>query len=527
MSHMNSQATPPSTASRHNRDMAFAVGSKLFYALTRVALPPLALAHVGLDEYGLWATAFVLISYLGMSASGFTNVYLRRVAQHHVKGDLQAISELLSTGVLTMALVAGTLLTGLYVALPHLLDAFHVREAMRPLATQLWLGACAVFLADMSLGAFANTLHAINQIRLEQKIWLVACTVEMVLIVLFLHWGWGVRGMLWAFAGRYVLSALAAMVLVRDKLPGFRLHVRHFKPVLLREFFGYGSLLQVADVVGTALHSADRLIAGALLGPQATAVFDLASKLPMTAASAPSSISSVTISVAARQDAMADRDALHRLYDDASRMSVLMLGGMLPFMSAFAGYFAQAWLGHNSHSMLMAQVMSVMCVGMHWHMLTGPASALFRGQGLIVRDYVYHGLRVAALLVAWGILTLWGSVSIPHLAWAFSGAQMASAIVYLLWAYRTLFGSLGGVGRTVIWPTVVAYGLAWALRGSVGSPLGSGRLLVLAELAGIFLIWLVLVGAVHWHLLLSHDERSRFRAWSSRFKFMSHVWGRV
>jgi len=65
------------------------MGGKALYAVTRVALPPLTLAHVGLSDYGLWATCFVLVSYLGMTASGFTLVYLRRTAQHHAAATSQ------------------------------------------------------------------------------------------------------------------------------------------------------------------------------------------------------------------------------------------------------------------------------------------------------------------------------------------------------------------------------------------------------------------------------------------------------
>ena len=68
--------------------MLFGMGGKLLYAVTRVALPPLALAHMGLAEYGLWAACFVLVGYVGMAASGFTLVYLRGTALAYAEGDI-------------------------------------------------------------------------------------------------------------------------------------------------------------------------------------------------------------------------------------------------------------------------------------------------------------------------------------------------------------------------------------------------------------------------------------------------------
>ena len=153
-------------------DMLFGMGSKLLYAGTRVALPPLALSHMGLEDYGLWSTCFVLVSYVGMAASGFSLVYLRSTARLHQRDDRDGLGRLLSTGILSMAGVTVALMTLLVAAMPFLLDLFHVSPAQQPLARDLWLGAVGVFLADMSIGAFANVLHAIGKMRQEQTVWI-------------------------------------------------------------------------------------------------------------------------------------------------------------------------------------------------------------------------------------------------------------------------------------------------------------------------------------------------------------------
>ena len=44
--------------------------------LSRVGLPPIILSYVSLEEYGIWATCFIVISYLGMSTFGIANVYI-------------------------------------------------------------------------------------------------------------------------------------------------------------------------------------------------------------------------------------------------------------------------------------------------------------------------------------------------------------------------------------------------------------------------------------------------------------------
>lgn len=504
--------------------MLFAIGSKALYAVTRVGLPPLTLAHVGLAEYGLWATCFVLVSYLGMTASGFTLVYLRHAARHHAQGDTAAISRLLSTGMLTMGSLGLVLLGLLALALPWLVEVFRVEPSQRELAARLWMGTCAVFLADMSLGAFGNVLHAVGRVREEQKVWMASFLLETLCIVLFLKAGWGTTGLLAAFAVRYLFSVSAAAWLAHRALPGLRIAPSLADRALLRDFFGYGTSVQVAGLMATALHSADRVLAGLLVGPQATAVFDLATKLPTTAASAPSSVSGVAVSAAARHDAQGDREGMRRLYRDATRMTVVSLGLLLPFLAAFAGPLTWLWLGRVPAQADVASVMALLGVGLCWHMMTGPASALFRGRGVIRAEYAYHGLRVLVLgagCAAWW-MALGGqapAAALAGLAAAVAVAQTVSALIYLGAAHRLLTGSGAGFVRTLVLPMggalALAFGLAALADGALASAMqapGAGRADVLPVLLLAGAAWTGLFGALAWATLFDADERAALRA---------------
>lgn len=497
-------------------DMLFGMGGKLLYALTRVALPPLALAHMGLADYGLWTACFVLVGYLGMAASGFSLVYLRGTAEHHARGDIAAISRLLSTGILSMGALALALLGALWLAMPALLALFNVAPAERELAGQLWLGATAVFLADMSIGAFANVLHAVGRLRQEQKTWVAAFLLEAVLIFVLLQAGWGVRGLLAAFAGRYLFSATANAWLAWRALPGLRLSRRLFDAGLLRRFFGYGAGMQAAGLLATALHSADRLLAGALIGPAATAVVDLAAKLPTTAGSLASSVSSVAVTASARHDVQGQDLALRRVYLDASRITVASLALCLPFLACFAEPLTLAWLGAGTAQATVGPLMALLVLGLHAHLLTGPITAVSRGRGQLGTDFVYHGLRLAALalalLVASQLLAA-GRWPLQALAQALVAAQLVAAALLLAGAHRRLCGSFAGLGRGLLAPTLLAYALAAGLAALLTQgwplPTGTERLALLGWLLLPLLLWGLLAGPLLAALLLTRAERQR------------------
>ncbi|WP_080894019.1 lipopolysaccharide biosynthesis protein [Ralstonia solanacearum] len=498
-------------------DMAFVVGSKLLYLVTRLAMPPLVLSHVGLAEYGLWTTCFILVSYIGMSASGFSTVYVRYVAQYHARQDHQAISRLLSTGILTMGAVAALLLLTLWLTMPGLLVLFNVAAPARATASTLWLGACAIFLLDASVGAFGYVLHGLQRIRREQQIWIAAYLLEMACILLFLHLGLGVYGLLAAFGVRYAFSIAAAALVVRREIPELRLGPAWFDRRCLSIFFGFGTWVQLGGLLGTFLYSADRLLAGTLIGPAAAAVLDLAGKLPATGASLASSVSLVALPAASRQNALGAKDGLLNLYAEAVRATALLAALILPPLACLAPLVIAAWLGERADAASLATILSWVALGTHLHILTGPASSIFRGLGKVGNEYIYHGLRLAGIAIAVGFLLLGTPQRAPQpgaLAVALGLGGLGAAALYLVVSHRQLRGGLTGFGRLYLLPFLLPYAVgAGTMLLADRWPLTThaGRAEALAHLLLAALLYLFAAGALAWHLVLSPAERAACR----------------
>ena len=512
-------------------DMLFGMGSKLLYATTRVALPPLALAHMGLDDYGLWSTCFVLVSYVGMTASGFSLVYLRRAAELLQQGNLAGLGALLSTGMLSMIMLTGFLLALLWNSLPWLLEVFRVAPAQQELAQDLWLGAVAIFLADMSLGAFANVLHAMGRIRTEQTVWIIAFLVEAVLIFTFLRLGWGAYGLLAAFGGRYLFSSTTNAFLAWRALPGLRLHWRAFDRTLLRRFFVFGASMQASGLLATGLQSFDRLLAGTLVGPHATALTDLATKLPGTAGSITSSVSSIALSAAARHDVAGQSQAVREVYEEALRLTVAGLMWTMPLLLAFSNTWTLSWLGPSGPHAQVGVLMALSVIGLHAHLLTGPATSVAKGKGLLAPEFAYHGLR--ALALALGVAVWWGLYEhseLPGFIAALSIAQTIAALGFIAHTHRQLGGSWARLISQFFLPTALGYlaaaTLAWGLatqgplqalacltmQGAACESISSAQTRgdALIHLVAAALLWLPLGAMVLWVSLLNRTEKARF-----------------
>ena len=90
---------------------------RILYLATRVALPPFILHYISLEEYGIWATCWIIIGYVGMGAFGVSNVYVRYVAEYNATNRHKEIGPLLGAGLSITIIFSVITLLGLWFSL--------------------------------------------------------------------------------------------------------------------------------------------------------------------------------------------------------------------------------------------------------------------------------------------------------------------------------------------------------------------------------------------------------------------------
>ena len=179
-------------AKQFSRDAVVVFAAKIGYLLTRFALPPLVLSYVTLEEYGMWSATFVLIGYLGMSTIGWSNVYIRYVAQYQARQETEKINRLLTTGLALSLSVSAALLLVTWLCLPLLMRRLGLSAQLQTTGFKLMFGAAAIFLLDLSLGAFSHVLYGLRKIVEQTWIWIASFCLEAILIVTLLRKGFGI-----------------------------------------------------------------------------------------------------------------------------------------------------------------------------------------------------------------------------------------------------------------------------------------------------------------------------------------------
>lgn len=508
-------ATDGSVTRALSHNAAVSMAGKVIYLASRVALPPVILHHMSLEEYGIWACSFVVISYLGMGAFGVSNVYVRYVAEYHARGETERINRLVSTGLVLTTGIGAILLGLLWWALPAVLPLLNIPAELQERAFLVVFAACAVFLVELSVGAFGHVLIGLHRLAAQTVVWVGTSVLEAVLIVALLAGGGGVYGLLAAFAARLSLAVVAYAVLCARALPGLSVRLRHVDRESLRLFCGYGTVVQLAGVLGIFLYSVEKVIAGLFLGVGAAGLFDVGEKFAVMVSGIPASLNGALLPAISHLNRTAAREQARELYLAASRCISLFGGLLMAFLAAFAGPVIAAWLGASEEYRDAALILAVFSLAFHMHVVTGPGSALYRGVGAPARELFYPlvQLGLVAVSVAAGFALVGRTVAV--VAVSVAGSMVLSAALYEAYTNRYLGIRQWAYFRQVWLPGLLPYGVGFAIAALLEAGPGSvaaDRVHALAVLFGGGALYAVIVLPLLYGVICRESERAVVRA---------------
>jgi O-antigen/teichoic acid export membrane protein len=493
------------------RNVSAEAAGRVFYLATRLFIPPFVLSRVGLEAYGLYGAVFVLVSYVGMSAIGFSNAYVTYVARFSASRRFDELNRLLSSGFTLLSLSALACFPAFAFSWPYIANWIRVPSAMASEARFLAFVIVGVFLAYLALSVFRDALTGMQEIAAVQKAWAASVLVETALIFGLVGAGFGLRGLGIAFMARILFEVAAHVRLSRRLIPWLR--VRFVKPdrESLRLLLGFGGIVQVNAMLAIFLNSVERVVAAPLLGLSAAALLDLGKRFPGIATSIPGAFASAVLPRAAELQARAGteieaRQGLASLYLATTRAMNGVSGLLFAFLAFAAAPSLVFWLGHVPDGAVALTVL--FAAGLHMHMLTGPGTAMLKASGRpgIEFHYTLANALALAAFVPLSRLVL-GEWTVAGVAAACVAATMASSAWFLSRAHRVLDVRLREYWASLA-PGLLPY-LAGALvlAPAAGWAASGGRIHAAAALAGFGVLYVAGAAALLIALCATARER--------------------
>ena len=517
---------PPLTVqSKVGKNVSVTVFARVGYMLTRILIPPFVLAHIGLEAYGIWTTAFILVGYLGLSTLGVSNVYIKYVAEYNARREYQKVNELLSSGLMLTIPVCSALYAGIYFGWGHLAPFLKIPAAYASDGKEALLITTAVFLSSIATNAFNDVLTGVQDIAAAQWIWIISYLVEGVLIFVLIVKGRGIRGMAEAYLGRILVNDVLTYLWMRRTLPWIKFSPRFVRKEALRQVMHFGGMVQVQSMLDIFLNSIERVLALSLLGVSAAGLMDLCKKWPASVSTVPMAFFGAMLPAASHVDAHGSKEVrlqrLRDLYLQGARYSNLSTAYFAGLMISVPAAILHVWL--KQPLPYAGTLFAVFTIWLQFHMLTGPGTSVLRGMGRVYDEFFYSipnviflamtvpasyvlgghhwsvlgvGVAVMTATIFSSLVLLWRAHSVLEQSWWkwFSHAIAPGFMFYV-------------VGGALAWPVAHFVALAGRLEGA--------SILVLAGI-----LYTTVSAAFLYQFILGPDEQAKlhqkFSSWRYR-----------
>lgn len=493
-----------------NRDVLITMLMLVITFGTRLAVPPLVLSYVSIEQYGYWSYAFILISYIGMSVFGIANVYVKYSAEFIAHGKDAEINKLMSTGIFSTFAAAICLIPIIYIFLPKGLEVLNVPQDQLNGAFWLIFGASLVFLFDLVFGAFGAVMQGIQKISIERMISTSAFLLEVIFILLFLYLGYGIFSLLIAYFLRTLYLVFAQYYACRHYIPDLKLGLSFLDKGILHLFYRFGGIVQLSGMIGVLNRSLEKIFAGLSFGPAITALYDIGEKIPLAAINFPGVINTVILPSTAYMHAKNEHEKIVDLYLFGGRYLHVMAGLLLAFIWTWATPLIALWLGDLGKYAIAVQILTFFTIAYQFDTLTGPASAIYRSTGRPVKELYYAVGQFLVCCLGFVIASQYFGISIEAINWGVAVGMVIAAFLYIIYSNNVIGISQVTYLNKVLLPGIAPYFIAALIAYLLQYDIPTDRWMAAKQLLWAAVIYGI-ASLVYLYSILDKEERSRFK----------------
>jgi len=389
---------------KFGRNVMATIFSRIVNMARGVCLVPFLLKHIGLEAYGIWTTIFILVTYVGLTTMGVSNVYIKYVAEFTAKRQFDKANALLSTGLAVTIPLCAAIFACFFLGWNWYAPWLHLPPAFAGDGKEAVLVVLGVFLSSIAFNAFGDMLTGTQQIASTQVFLTIGILAEFVLIVVLVSAGRGIRGLAEAYLARILINDGLTWWWAHRTIKWLRLSPRLVHRDSLKYVVHFGGLVQLQSMLAIFQASVDRLVALTTIGASAAGLLDVAKKWPTSLSSIPTAFFAALLPAASHVDAASDRSEwlgnLQKLYLSASRYSNLCTAAFASAMALWSSSIMHVWLGPALPMRdALIPLFVLFSIAMQFHMLTGPGTSVFRGMGRVYEEFHYSVPNLLLLAV--------------------------------------------------------------------------------------------------------------------------------
>ncbi len=306
---------------------------------------PYILHKLGADAYGILAIVFVVLGYFGFLELGLGKAVVKYVSEFYVKKEFETIGKIIGSALIFYCIIgiAGMVviwcITGLLVS-----NALRIPSDLRDIASFVFYISALGFLINMLCNVFGSIPNALQRFDISNKVDLLVATMQTVLSVLLLYFGFFLRELVMLNVVLSILSMSIYMIISRKLLPEVKIKIT-FSPIMLKRMFKFGGFVAVDNILTAISTRINQLIMGIYLPISLLTYYVIPNSVVTKIAFVPSSVSQSVFPAFSELKSLSRNSSLEELYLRSTRYIVMLTIPFMILFIPFARKFLYFWLG--------------------------------------------------------------------------------------------------------------------------------------------------------------------------------------
>ena len=429
-------------------------------------MTPIILRKIGTAGYGTWAVFVAISGLTSLADLGMVGTLSKHVAEYHARKDAEALTRLLSTGLVIFGLLALVLVSFLWLGssfVPALLfRGSPLQGAEIVVLLRFYL---IVIGANIPTLLFASVISGLQ--RLDLANWINAANIYCAALVglILLFRGWGLRGLVCGQVCAALLSLGSYVVTLRKLLPQATFRSAHVDVDEAKKMFHFSLRLYVTQAAVAIQNQIEKFLLAMFTGVAAAGWYDIASEAALKIRALIALVLGPVLPAASELDALQDEKRLEDLYFRAQKYLACFGIPIACYGAAISTRFVDLWLGPKLA--FLGIPLAILLSVNFWNLVTGPGFLINAGRGNL-----RPGMQSALMGIIVNVLL---SLVLIY-RWGFAGAVFGTAIsiilasTYFLYLFHrdTKYSTVRLIREAYLKPLIISLPLAVVLFLAIG-----------------------------------------------------------
>ncbi len=446
--------------------------------ISGIILPPLLIAELGLEIYGIWGLVVMLNQYSALLDLGLQSGLIKFSSEYFAMDDSKKVNSLVSSN-LSFYLLLVMIGTGILIIFQNILFGIFFGSIQYQNLFGIALLYSLASLFNLMTFPFSSLLKGLQRYDVSNFIEIIFVIINSVSSIIFILSGFGLIGLVYSFSLSIIFKFILLIIFSKKLYPEFRLNLFSLKILEdLKQLFAFAPAELSVKIFGAATQTLIRFSLNAYAGIASVGIYDIAKRLVNQVLGFSSSVFIPFLPAMSTLSIQNKREEISRILNKAALFLNLFTLPIIIFLIFFFEPILKLWLNLLDVSLIQFAA-SILLLATISDLFTGPITTASLGFG-ILRLYIYK-LIISSLLIFLPVAIFGNLLS-------FKGIIIVEAIAYFIsmvfsvWFFDKLF----------------KYNYAYYLAGAFFNVLKVSFPVIFL----IFIIWMIFNNALRPHFII-------------------------